>query len=311
MSLLRSRPQFEWQLRTRKLTLGRRTLIMAIVTLTRDSFSDDGPLQSGMEAASAKVATAMAMEALDSGADIVDLCVESTRPGAAPVSSDEEQARLLPALDALLRERPDAVVCVDTCHAATARVAARMGAEIVNVVSGLGWDDEMASTVAQTGCGLVLMHARGRPADWSAQRPVLNEDVVPSVFGDLCEAVALAEAAGIATQRIVVDPGFGFGKRGDENFALLAQLGRLRQLGRPILAGLSRKRFLGDAVRSMQPPSLTRAAALRNASLAANTGAVLAGAGILRVHDVQATREAAAVADRILNALPEDEVRSE
>jgi len=310
MSLLRTRSQLEWQLRTRTLALGQRTLIMAIVNLTTDSFSGDGLFQSGsglvqpgMEAASAKVAAAAAIEALDSGADIVDLGAESTRPNATPISPDEEQSRLLPVLESLLHQRPAAIVSVDTYHSSTARLAVRMGAEIVNDVSGLSWDEEMATTVAQAGCGLVLMHTRGRPTEWAAQPPMPREDIVPSIFSGLCEAISYAEAAGIATQRIVIDPGFGFGKRGDENFALLAQLSRLKQLGRPILAGLSRKSFLGDAVQSIQPQGLTRAEARRTASIAANTAAILNGAHVLRVHDVQATREAAAVADCILHAV--------
>lgn len=309
MSQLRPRSQFDWQLRTRRLSLGERTLIMAIVNLTPDSFSGDGLLPSvstsgarGREAAAAKFAVAAAIEAFDLGADILDLGAESTRPNATPISSDEEQARLLPVLEALLRERPRAIVSVDTYHAATAGIAARIGAEIVNDVSGLTWDADMGATVAQSGCGLVLMHSRGRPTDWATQPALPRDEVVPSIFSSLCEAVAMAEAAGIATERIVIDPGFGFGKRGQENFALLCGLSRLKQLGHPILAGLSRKQFLGEAVRFLQPEGLTRAAARRTASLAANTAAVLAGAHILRVHDVQLNREAAAIADCVLAA---------
>jgi dihydropteroate synthase len=305
MSQLRPRSQFDWQLRTRRLILGERTLIMAIVNLTPDSFSGDGLLTSGArggEPASTKIAVAAAIEAFDHGADILDLGAESTRPNASPISSDEEQARLLPVLEALLLERPRAIVSVDTYHAATARSAARMGAEIVNDVSGLTWDPEMGAAVAQSGCGLVLMHTRGRPTDWATQPALPQEEVVPSIFSSLCEAVAMAEAVGIATERIVIDPGFGFGKRGDENFTLLARLSRLKQLGRPILAGLSRKHFLGEAVRGLQPEGLARADARRSASLAANTAAVLAGAHILRVHDVQLTREATAIADCVLAA---------
>jgi dihydropteroate synthase len=312
MSRFKQRSQFDWQLRSRRLSLGARTLIMAIVNLTPDSFSGDGLLNQGsglltpgMEAASAKIAAAAAIEALDLGADILDLGAESTRPNATPLSSDEEQARLLPVLEAFLQERPHAIVSVDTYHAATARAAARCGAEIVNDVSGLTWDDEMGTAVAQSGCGLVLMHTRGRPTEWAAQEPVPHDEIVPSIFSGLCEALAYAEAAGIATQRIVIDPGFGFGKRGDENFAVLAELSRLKQLGRPILAGISRKGFLGNVVEPLQPAGLSRAAARRDATVAANTAAVLAGAHILRVHDVQASREAAAVADAILAASAE------
>jgi dihydropteroate synthase len=160
----------------------------------------------------------------------------------------------------------------------------------------------MAATVAQTGCGLVLMHTRGRPEDWAVQTPLYSDEVVPLVFAGLCEGRSRAEAAGIGTERIVLDPGFGFGKRGAENFALLAGLGRLHELDRPMLVGLSRKGFLGDAVRSLQPAGIPPAAARRTATVAGHVAAILAGAHLLRVHDLQAAREAAAVADQVLAA---------
>ena len=310
------RPHFDWQLRTRTLALGARTQVMAIVNVTPDSFSGDGLLgfslpllglaaaSAKMAAASAKMAVAAAVEAVDGGADIIDLGAESTRPNATPISADEEQARLLPVLEQLLIERPQTVVSVDTYHASTARAAARAGAEIINDVSGLTWDDAMADVVAQTGCGLVLMHARGRPGEWQSQRGLESREIVPLVFAGLCEQMVQAEAAGIGTERIIVDPGFGFGKRGAENFALLAGLGRLRELGRPLLIGLSRKGFLGEVVQSVQVQGkgkgLEPAEARRIATAAANVAAILAGTHVLRVHDVQATREAAAVADAVL-----------
>ena len=309
MNRARQRTRFDWQLRTRRLALGERTRLMAIVNLTPDSFSGDGLLQSegplvlhGLAAASAKLAVAAAIEAVDAGADIVDLGAESTRPDALPISADEEQMRLLPVLERLLMERPHAVVSVDTYHAATARAAARAGAEIINDVSGLTWDEAMADVVAQTGCGLVLMHARGRPGDWQSQPPMEAGEVVPMTFAGLCEQMAGAEAAGIGTERIVVDPGFGFGKRGAENFALLAGLRRLHELGRPLLIGLSRKGFLGEAVGPVQEKGLTPAKARRIATEAANVAAILTGVHVLRVHDLQAAREASAVADAVLNA---------
>ena len=357
----RYRPRFEWQLRTRKLMLGDRTRLMAIVNLTPDSFSGDGLFQGGdrvppsrtgtsfsasrstasgaaqeasgatpastwtksraelagaasglaagsalrgkgLAAARAKLAVAAAVEAVDSGADIVDLGAESTRPNATPIGTDEEQARLLSVLEGLMKERPKAVVSVDTYHAQTARAAARAGAEIVNDVSGLSWDEHMADVVAQTGCGLVLMHARGRPTDWQSQPPLDDGEVVPLVFSGLCEQMLQAEAAGIGTEHIVIDPGFGFGKRGAENFALLAGLGRLRELGRPMLIGLSRKGFLANAVKPLQAGGQSGAEARRVATVAGNVAAVLAGAQVLRVHDVHAAREAAAVADAVLAA---------
>src|ERR1700679_1325558 len=277
------RPRFEWQLRPRKLALGQRPRLMAIVNLTPDSFSGDGllggngPVLLGPAAAVTKLAVATAVEAVDAGADIVDLGAESTRPNATPISTEQEQARLLPVLEQLLRERPHAVVSVDTYHAETARAAARAGAEIINDVSGLTWDDAMAGAVAQNGCGLVLMHARGRSNEWQSLPGLESSAVVPIVFAGLCEQLVQAEAVGIRTERIVVDPGFGFGKRGAENFALLAGLGRLRELGRPILAGLSRKGFLGEAVKPMQRKDSGLAEARRVATVAGNVAAILAG----------------------------------
>ena len=294
------RPKFSWQLRTRALGLGERTRLMAIINLTPDSFSGDGFAGRGVEAA-----VEAACRAWDGGADMLDLGAESTRPGATPVSADEEQARLLPVLEAVCRERPGALISVDSYHASTAIAAAGSGAEIVNDVSGLQWDAGMASAVAGTRCGLVLMHARGRPSEWQEMAPLGREQVLHSVFGGLIERLVMAEAAGIRSESIVLDPGFGFGKRGRENFALLADLDQLHQLGRGLLVGLSRKGFLGDVVRPLQtamdrsaPPGTTR----RDATLAGNVAAILAGAHVVRVHDLQAAREAAAVADAVLAA---------
>lgn len=302
------RPQFEWHLRTRKLALGKRTLLMAIINLTPDSFSGDGLMGTravaglAVPATAVKLAAAMAIEAVDAGADIVDLGAESTRPNATPITSEQEQERLLPVLEQVLQQRPDAVVSVDTYHAGTARAAARAGAEIINDVSGLTWDPSMAKAVSQSGCGLVLMHARGRSGEWQTQAGLDSDAVMPVVFAGLCEQLAQAEAAGIRTERIVADPGFGFGKRGAENFALLARLGRLRELGRPLLVGLSRKGFLGDAVKRLQRKPAEPAEARRIATAAANVTAILAGAHVLRVHDLQVAQEAAAIADAVLSA---------
>lgn len=289
-----TRTPFDWQIRTRILPLGDRTLLMAIVNLTPDSFSGDG-----LAHAAHDEAVKIAIQRLDSGADILDLGAESTRPGALPLSADEEQARLFPVLEAVLRERPSAVISVDTYHAATARAAARLGAEIINDVSGLLWDDDMAATVAEAQTGLVLMHTRGRPTEWRTQPPIAAADVVPLVLDGLDERLAAARAAGIPQNRIVLDPGFGFGKRGTENFALLAGFERFSELGRPLLAGLSLKGFLGAAVAPLNATSRI------NATMAANVAAILAGAHIVRVHDLQEAREAVAVADAITaSALP-------
>jgi dihydropteroate synthase len=270
---------------------------MAIVNLTPDSFSGDGLADLSVEEA-----ITAAIDAHDNGADILDLGAESTRPGALQISAAEEQARLLPVLEGLLRERPGAIVSVDTYHASTARAAIRAGAEIINDVSGLEWDTDMARTVADTRCGLVLMHTRGRPTQWKLQMRLPASKVLPVVFSGLCERLSLAEASGLSSERILIDPGFGFGKIDNENMVLLAGLGRLHELGRPLLVGLSRKGFLGKAVRSVQKADLPVAEARRVATLAANVAAILAGVHVLRVHDLQSAREAAAVADALLDA---------
>lgn len=273
---------------------------MAILNLTPDSFSGDGLADRGVDAA-----VQVACHALDHGADILDLGAESTRPGAQPVEADQEQARLLPVLEAVLRERPDAVISIDSYHAATALAAAKAGAEIINDVSGLQWDCAMAKAVVSSGCGLILMHTRGRPTEWKTAAPLGQPTVLRHVFTGLAEGLALAEMTGIDGASIVLDPGFAFGKLGAENFALLAGLGALHQLGRPLLAGLSRKGFLGEVLRGLPrtgPHDLLPAVARRDATIAGNVAAVLAGAHLLRVHDVQATREAVAVADAVLAA---------
>jgi dihydropteroate synthase len=292
-----ARKRFDWRLRRRTLALGERTLLMAIVNVTPDSFSGDGL---GEQAVHDTAWSAVAR--LDIGADILDLGAESTRPGAEPLSADGEQERLLPVLEAVLRERPNAIVSIDTYHAATARAALRAGAEIVNDVSGLLWDQGMAAVVAEAGCGLVLMHTRGRPQEWRTQPRLAAEAVAPLVLEELRERVDAAVAAGIAAESIVLDPGFGFGKRGAENFPLLAGFDRFGELGRPLLAGLSRKGFLREAVDHLQYEGVAAAADLLNATTAANVAAILAGAHIVRVHDLQGAREAAAVADAVLGA---------
>jgi dihydropteroate synthase len=284
------RPRFYWRLRTRTLELGPRTLVMGILNVTPDSFSDGGLfLEPG-------AAVGRALQMLDEGADILDLGGESTRPAALPISPQEEQSRVLPVLRALMTARPEAVVSIDTYHAETARLAVEAGAEIVNDVSGHLWDTAMSSTCAALGCGAVLMHTRGRPQEWRALPALAAEEVVPLVLRDLTSRADAALAAGIARETIVLDPGFGFGKRLDENLPLLTHLDELHALGFPILVGLSRKSFL----RTRGAPHLDSEMWVSTSTTAANTAAILAGAHILRVHDVGPARAAAAIADRLL-----------
>jgi dihydropteroate synthase len=285
-----------WRLRGRALELGRRTLVMGIVNITPDSFSD------GELFLSPQAAVAHALELLEEGADILDLGAESTRPGSraggadARVSAGEEQARLLPVMEGILRAQPHAVLSVDTYKAATARAAVEAGAALVNDVSGFEWDGEMAAACAETGCGVVLMHTRGRPEEWDRQTRLAPDALMDAVRGGLESSLAAAERAGIAREAIVLDPGYGFGKRGAENYTLLARQGELLELGRPLLAGLSRKSFLGRTAAGMEAGVAAREAA----SVAALTAAILHGASLVRVHAVRAAVEAARIADAVL-----------
>ena len=233
------RPVFTWSLGNRSLELGRRTLVMGIVNVTPDSFSDGG------EHFAPDVAVVRALKLLDDGADIVDIGGESTRPGAkvgkeAPaVSADEELRRVVPVIVGIKRQRPDAVVSVDTYKATVAGAAVKAGAEIVNDVSGFLWDAQMAKTVAGLACGAILMHARGRPDEWQALPSV--PDMVVLVKRELRARADAAVMAGIKRDRIVVDPGFGFGKRFEENYPLLRRLQEFPELRYPLMAGVSPK----------------------------------------------------------------------
>lgn len=290
----------QWKLRTHMLQLGHRTLICGILNITPDSFSDGGAY-SNPEAAAAH-----ALQMLDDGADLLDLGAESTRPGssagadAPAVSSEEEQARLLPVLAAVLKARPEAIVSVDTYKARTARAALAAGAQIINDVSGFHWDREMPRVCGEAECGVILMHTRGRPGEWAAQSQLAPNDLLHAVKSGLKSSIAKAAAAGIASQSIVLDPGYGFGKRGNENFALLSRQSELLSLGHPLLAGVSRKSFLGRALAPLYAGEPAPVDARDTAGLAAAVTAILHGASIVRVHRVRETIEAALVADAVL-----------
>lgn len=300
----------DWRMRTRTLALGQRTRVMGVVNITPDSFSDGG-LYFAPEAA-----VEHALELLDEGADLLDLGAESTRPGsqvggdAASVSADEEQARLLPVIEGILKARPDTIISVDTYKAATARAALEAGAEIVNDVSGLTWDNGMATVCSEMRAGVVLMHTRGRPHEWKTQPQLAPDALLETVRSGLAKSLDVASAAGIAAEAVVLDPGYGFGKRFGENYALLARQGELLALARPLMAGVSRKSFLGQRLTKrnedgdgIKIPKEAR----ENASLAAMAAAILNGASIVRVHSVRAAVDAAQVADFILEAGPQRE----
>ncbi len=296
-----------WKLRTRTLNLGARTLVCGVVNITPDSFSDGGLF---LEPATA---VQHGLQLLDEGADLLDLGAESTRPGssaggadksaeAPAVSAEEEQARLLPVLKGILRARPDAIISVDTYKAETARAALAAGAEIVNDVSGFAWDAAMPAVCAESGAGVILMHTRGQPGEWRSQ-PQLEPDALMAMVRDgLMASMHVAVAAGIAPEAIALDPGYGFGKRFDENYALLARQHELLNLGCPLLVGLSRKSFLGHTLAPLFGGKDAPITARETASLAALVAAILHGASIVRVHAVRSAVEAAQIADAILAA---------
>ncbi len=283
---------------------------MGVVNVTPDSFSDGGKFAEPVRAVE------HGLRLLQEGADILDVGGESTRPGAAVVrsgepaidikkhrslvSADEELRRVLPVIEGLRRAKPESVISVDTYKAEVARRAVDAGAEIVNDVSGLQWDPEMAHAMAELGCGVVLMHTRGLPEDWRSLPPA--PDIMGLVLTELSRSAEAALSSGVQRERIVLDPGFGFGKSFGENYPLLAHFGRLRELGFPLLSGPSRKSFLGrTAGRRTTGVDLPPDQRL-NATLAAVVASVLKGAHIVRVHDVRETVEAVAVADAILAA---------
>ncbi len=290
----------QWRLRTRTLELGKRTLVMGVVNITPDSFSDGG---SFLEP---EAAVARCMQCIEEGADLLDLGAESTRPGSraggadAAVSAEEEQSRLLPVLEGILKRLPHAVLSVDTYKSETARAALDAGAEIVNDVSGFTWDPSIAEVCAKFGAGVVLSHTRGLPEEWRAQPQLEPDALLATMREGLATSLSLAQSAGIRPDSIVLDPGYGFGKRFGENYTLLARQAELLELGRPLLAGLSRKSFLGHTLAPLFGGETAPMASRETASLAAMTAAILHGASIVRVHAVRPAVEAARIADAVL-----------
>ena len=264
-----------WRCRDVTFDLGERPLVMGIVNVTPDSFSDGGHyLDPG-------AAAARCHELLGEGADLLDLGGESTRPGSPDVPAEEQWRRLEPVLARLGTERPEAMLSVDTRSAEVARRALGLGVRVVNDVSALS-DPAMAPAVAAAGAGLVLMHMRGTPA--TMQRDTVYADVVAEVRGYLLGRLSVAEKAGVAREAVALDPGIGFGKSAEGSLELLARLPELAAIGRPVLVGASRKSFLARMTGDEGPPEGRVAA-----SLAAAAIATFEGAHILRVHDVAAT----------------------
>lgn len=310
------RPVFQWNVGSRALELGKRTLIMGVVNVTPDSFSDGGAFLD------CDKAIEHAERLLEEGADIIDVGGESTRPGArvepakprqaetksqggnlkvAPavaVDTEEELRRVIPVITELKKKRPSAFVSIDTYKATVARAAVSAGAEIVNDVSGFRWDAQMAKTVADLKCGAVLMHMRGRPEEWRTLPPV--GDIVLLVKRELKDWAEKAVLAGVRRERLVLDPGFGFGKNFEQNYPLMHRFSELQAAGFPLLAGTSRKSFIGRtlAVDGKDAPLEKRL----YGTLATQVALILAGAHILRTHDVKASVETARVADAIMAA---------
>lgn len=281
-----SRKRYIWKLPRHELQLGDRTLIMGVLNVTPDSFSDGGQFLDPEQA----VARALQLE--QDGADIVDIGAESTRPGATRVSEAEEIRRLIPVLKRL-RDKLTIPVCVDTYKSGVAERAIDLGVEIINDVSGLTFDPQLAKMVSLRNAGLILNHMRGTPETWAKLPPL--PDPAGLVTSELEAAIHRARRSGVEAGRLVIDPGFGFGKRKEENARLIASLGALQRLDVPILAGPSRKSFLNQTT----PEGLLMATA------AAVALSISYGAHLVRVHDVRAMVPVVQTADMVDRAANE------
>jgi dihydropteroate synthase len=311
------RPVFTWNLGSRILELGKRTLVMGILNVTPDSFSDGGQFLDRDRAVE------HALRLFSEGADIVDIGGESTRPGArvlateeglspkqraaatatipvsstakSAVSETEELNRVIPVITELKKRRPDAIISIDTYKASVARAALKAGAEIVNDVSGFRWDPQMLKTLAELKCGAVMMHMRGRPEEWRTLPQV--PDMLLLIRRELSEWTQAAVRQGVKRDTLVLDPGLGFGKNFEQNYPLLKGFDELHALRFPLLVGVSRKSFVGRALArdGKDAPVTDRL----YGTLAAETAAILRGAHVLRTHDVKASADAARMADNI------------
>jgi len=286
------RKRFRLRLRSRTLILGDRTLVMGVLNITPDSFSDGG------EYLDEEAAVARALQLERDGADILDIGGESTRPGAAVIHAEEELRRILPVIK-ILRGKLHIPMSIDTRKADVAKAALDAGAEILNDVSGLRTDPRLAEIARRARAPLILMHMRGTPQ--TMQRVPLAGDGIRDVKAGLREALARAKRAGLSKTQILLDPGVGFGKRHEQNFEILAHLSELASLGCPIVIGTSRKAFLGRALAGTDgPPAPTEERLLGTATTV--TASVLGGAHIVRVHDVAEIVRVIRVADQIVNA---------
>lgn len=275
-----ARKHYEWKIRDKVLQLGPRTLIVGVLNVTPDSFSDGGKFDDPDRA------FARAIELEEEGADIIDIGAESTRPGALRISEGEELRRLVPVLKRL-RNKLTVPISVDTYKAAVAEKALELGADIINDPSGLTFDPDLASKAVQGDAGLILNHMRGTPESWAKLPPLSNPVSVVGAELDAC--VHRAVRAGVERKRIVLDPGLGFGKRKEQNSEIIGCLDDLAQLALPLMVGPSRKLFVAKET----------AVETEFATAAAVTAAILYGAHIVRVHDVRTMKAVVEVADEI------------
>jgi dihydropteroate synthase len=279
------RRHFVWKLAGRELLLGERTLLMGVLNVTPDSFSDGGKYLDPDRA------FARAVELEEQGADIIDIGAESTKPGSERVSEAEELRRLVPVLKRL-RGKLDTPISVDTYKSAVAEKALEYGAALINDPSGLTFDAQLARVAAKHDAGLIITHMRGTPETWAKLPPL--KDVLGTILKDLDASTRRAVRSGVERARIAVDPGLGFGKRKEQNAEILARLSELAGLEFPLVLGPSRKSFLPQ----LEQPS---EGFLQCATAAAVTASILGGAHVVRVHDVAEMKAAALVADQILS----------
>ena len=285
------RKRFALHLPSRKLLLGERTLIMGVLNITPDSFSDGG------DYLDSSAAVARGFQLQNDGADVLDVGGESTRPGAAPVSTEEELRRILPVIQAL-RGKLRIPMSVDTRNASVAEAALAAGAEIINDVSGLRNDPRLGQVVRRAHAAVILMHMRGTPQ--TMQRGPFARDIIRDVASGLRQALARAKRAGIPRGKLLLDPGIGFGKSHEQNFEILARLPEFARLGCPLVIGTSRKAFLGKAL--AKPGEAAAPPGERLLGTASTvTAAILGGAHIVRVHDVAEMARVARVADAVVH----------
>jgi dihydropteroate synthase len=315
---MKPRPQFELEISGRKVLLGERTTVMGVLNVTPDSFSDGGRYLDP------KRAVEHALELVREGADWIDVGGESTRPGSKPVTAAEELRRVLPVIRGLRRRLRAAPISIDTTKAEVAEEALRAGAAMINDVSGLRFDPRLADIARRYRAPLILMHLRGRPE--TMQQGPFARSVWRSISAGLSWSIRKAAAVGVRRSQLIIDPGLGFGKTRRQNFEVLAELGRLRRFRLPILAGTSRKSFVqaivaGEGLKPSRRPRLRSAAywaltseggrragkqspplPLLLGDAAAVAASIVAGAHIVRVHDVGAVMPAVRIADAILAA---------